>query len=122
MLHLIPNLTRSVLDTGVVISLLSKIADAANGPCGTALSHHEFDIETKGTFPLAPMGESDFRTPMGPSDPSNRGGGTARRGVGGLYQDAYIVSKPQKQVKTQNAKGKSMNEDLWHCLTRPQSF
>ena len=57
MLHLIPNLTRSVLDTGVVISLLSKIADAANGPCGTALSHHEFDIETKGTFPLAPLGE-----------------------------------------------------------------
>ena len=46
---------------GVVISLLSKIADAASGPRGTALSHHEFDIETKDTFPLAPLGERGDR-------------------------------------------------------------
>ena len=47
--------------TGVVISLLSKLADAPSGPRGTALSHHEFDIGTKNTFPLAPLGERGDR-------------------------------------------------------------
>ena len=28
---------------------------------GPVLSHHEFDIETKGTFPLAPLGERGDR-------------------------------------------------------------
>jgi hypothetical protein len=43
------------------MSVLSKLADAPSGPHGTALSHHEFDIETKDTFPLAPLGERGDR-------------------------------------------------------------
>jgi hypothetical protein len=43
------------------MSLLSKLADSPSGPRGTALSHHEFDIETKNTFPLAPLGERGDR-------------------------------------------------------------
>ena len=50
---------------GVKITLLSKIPDVASSPRGTALSHHEFDIETKDTFPLAPLGERGDRKAEG---------------------------------------------------------
>jgi hypothetical protein len=39
----------------------SKLGDAPSGPRGTALNHHEFDIETKDIFSLAPLGERGDR-------------------------------------------------------------
>ena len=55
---------------GDSIPLLSKLADAPSGPRGTALSHREFDIETKNTFPLAPLGERGDRKARGEGVPS----------------------------------------------------
>ena len=72
---------------GVVISLLFKIADAANGSRGPALSHHEFDIETKGTFPLAPLGER----------------GDRRAGGAGVFTKMEFVRESRKS----KVKGKS---------------
>ena len=50
---------------GLTTTLLSKLADASSGPRGTALNHREFDIETKDTFPLAPLGERGDRKAEG---------------------------------------------------------
>jgi hypothetical protein len=81
-------------------SLLSKLADAPSGPRGTALSHHEFDIETKNTFSLAPLGERGDR----------KAGG---EGVFTKMEFVWESRKSQAKVKWPQSR---------QHFSRPQSF
>jgi hypothetical protein len=67
--------------------LLSKLATVANRPRSWAFCHHEFDIETKDTFPLAPLGER----------------GDRKAGGEGVFTKAEFVRRSSKS----QAKGKS---------------
>jgi hypothetical protein len=51
----------SVVRSSTQHARLSKLTTVPSGERGSAFRHHEFDIKTQDTFPLAPLGERGDR-------------------------------------------------------------
>ncbi|MDR3677654.1 MAG: type II toxin-antitoxin system Phd/YefM family antitoxin [Acidobacteriota bacterium] len=60
---------------GDIISILSKLAEAPRGEHGSPRARSRMRRQTNDSFSLAPLGESDFRTPLGSIGPQKSGRG-----------------------------------------------